>query len=424
MSPADLVTAQKTLNSMGATTGTTGSLVNGNLRVASQDGIGGNTGQRLPQPIGAPAAPAAPTASVAPAAGTAPPVPFDSPDALQRSLVRASDQFHQPPPISIPGGDPAARAWNRSQGTGRPETPDPGGVPATRSIFDEQPGLLNRPDVAAYIKRHGMDAAVAKAAELSGTNTPATSPGGGRALFDAQPDPRALAAAGTGNVIATPYGTASSTTASPGAVQSTAVVSDTGVTHPQVPQTTQDRWTQTHGPDWQKRIVNLYPNIGVAGTPENQAFVAAAKSGNNKLDAFDTASAANSTGVAARAGLAASGAASGGPVPQSPMFASGDPDPDGIIADYKARIAQRNTEQAAAARAALPPAALATPADAGSQPGSLGVHWAGGGRVAPNTPATGSAPAAQNPLALFAQNPEDAAYKKRLTTNPSNMPGQ
>lgn len=118
-----------------------------------------------------------------------------------------------PAPVSIPAGDPEARAF-----FGKPSTPEPGAAVA---------GALPLPPVAVPA-------------------TPA--------------NPATAAAAGTGATVATPYGTGSSHYVPKGTVEAPAVVSDTGV---------QRQPTET----WQQAILRKYPKVGIEGSPENLAFV-------------------------------------------------------------------------------------------------------------------------------------------------------
>jgi hypothetical protein len=73
------------------------------------------------------------------------------------------------------------------------------------------------------------------------------------------PNPAAVAAAGTGNVIQTPYGSGSSTMARPGQRATDAVVGPNGVSHL----------------TWQQQVVRDHPEIGQAGTSANRQFVEA-----------------------------------------------------------------------------------------------------------------------------------------------------
>ncbi len=89
-------------------------------------------------------------------------------------------------------------------------------------------------------------------------------------------------AAGTGAVVQTPYGTASSRVVPRGTPEEAAVLTDSGVS----------RAPSRASEPWDVALVRKYPAIGVAGSPENAAFVAkyrdytaqAAKNPNFKFD--------------------------------------------------------------------------------------------------------------------------------------------
>lgn len=121
--------------------------------------------------------PAAAPASRTPWAG----VPTHPDDRALLADTRARDAAARAPePVSIPGGDPTARAWNAARGTGHASTPEPG-MPA---VAPRDPGA---------------------------------------------PVPQLIAAAGTGQVVRSQYGTGSSTIHQAGMPESPAVVSNTGV---------------------------------------------------------------------------------------------------------------------------------------------------------------------------------------------------
>jgi hypothetical protein len=88
-------------------------------------------------------------------------------------------------------------------------------------------------------------------------------------------DAATKAAAGTGQVVQTPYGTASSRMVKAGTPENAAVVTDTGV--------------QREPRDWQRELVAKYPAIGVAGSPENKAFVERYKAMESKGGDFNPA---------------------------------------------------------------------------------------------------------------------------------------
>lgn len=76
-----------------------------------------------------------------------------------------------------------------------------------------------------------------------------------------------VAAAGTGNSVVTPFGTASSRTATQGEQLANATTSDTGVTRTAPPRQA----------NWQEQVMAQHPEIGKEGTPQNKAFVDAYK---------------------------------------------------------------------------------------------------------------------------------------------------
>lgn len=125
-------------------------------------------------------------AGIAPSQVALPANPADR--ALLMETRKRDAMDRQPEAISIPGGDPAARAWNTARGTGHASTPEPGAV-----------APVARPDAFS------------------------------------RPMPALAVAAGTGQQVQTPYGTGSSTMAKPGAIQTPAIVSNTGVVHPPSP---------------------------------------------------------------------------------------------------------------------------------------------------------------------------------------------
>lgn len=331
MSPVDLVKAQETLNKMGATSGTTGAVLNGNIRVG-QNGLGANTGTPLPRPAGS-ATPATPTLANPTADPTAPMMLGGTaqPDALQRSLVRTVDNAKLPPPVSIPTGDPEARAFN-----GRSSTPEPGPAPY-------------------------------------------------RPIFDAAPDPTAVAAAGTGKVIQTPYGTASSTVAKPGTL-APAVITDTGVFRNQAAFDAQNAPKTPAAP------------VATATEPPDPIMAPTTPAGVLQTTPSRTSLLTSKTPAVAAT-----------PTPSAPL--------EQPSADIVKLQNMRAADMATAAQKLAP---VQTPADLGVAPGTLSVF-----RSKPPTNNLAVVdPAAKNPLPMFATNPEDAEYKKRLITNPSNMPGQ
>lgn len=109
-----------------------------------------------------------------------------SPDemALRKETLARDAAARTTAPIPLPGGDPAARAWNTARGTGHASTPEPGAAVA--------------PPVRDSVN---------------------------------PVDPATLAVAGTGRVLRTPWGAASSTVAQHDSVPDPAIWSDTGVTH-------------------------------------------------------------------------------------------------------------------------------------------------------------------------------------------------
>lgn len=97
---------------------------------------------------------------------------------------------------------------------------------------------------------------------------------------------RVASAAGTGVPVATQYGTASSRTAAPGEKLATAApITDakgnvTGVGRSGPPPVQGPNIAGPAGaPNWQQQVVNAHPEIGVKGSPQNLAFVAAHKAG-------------------------------------------------------------------------------------------------------------------------------------------------
>jgi hypothetical protein len=84
---------------------------------------------------------------------------------------------------------------------------------------------------------------------------------------------RVAEVAGTGKTVETGYGTASSRNAPTGEKLAPAVTTNTGIVRNQpaaVPATP---------PNWQQQITAKYPQIGVEGSPENKAFIAAHNAG-------------------------------------------------------------------------------------------------------------------------------------------------
>lgn len=79
---------------------------------------------------------------------------------------------------------------------------------------------------------------------------------------------KVAAAAGTGQVVQTPYGTASSTSPARGTARTDAVTTDTGVQHLTPFQ----------------QVVRNHPQVGIAGTPENLAYVKAYKAAQDAPD--------------------------------------------------------------------------------------------------------------------------------------------
>lgn len=84
------------------------------------------------------------------------------------------------------------------------------------------------------------------------------------------------AARGTDQSVQTPYGPVSSRFLKTGTPETQATVTDTGVSRPAAD-------------PWQVALVKKYPNIGVAGTPENKAFVENYKQAEASGGSFDPA---------------------------------------------------------------------------------------------------------------------------------------
>lgn len=90
-------------------------------------------------------------------------------------------------------------------------------------------------------------------------------------------DAETKAAAGTATKVQTPYGPVSSRTVKTGVPEAEATVTDTGV-------------TREPAEPWDVQLVKKYPAIGVAGSPENNAFVENYKKASKSSgDAFDPA---------------------------------------------------------------------------------------------------------------------------------------
>lgn len=119
--------------------------------------------------------------------------------------------------------------------TGTP-LPRPVGAPQAASPLDRLPKIQLRGSTPAEIAKF-------KAADATSVS-----------------EATAREAAGTGKVVKNPYGTGSSTVVKAGTPEQPATVTDTGV-------------VRDKSDPWDVALVKKYPQIGIAGTPENKAFV-------------------------------------------------------------------------------------------------------------------------------------------------------
>lgn len=158
---------------------------------------------------------------------------------------------------------------------------------------------------------------------------------------------KVAAVAGTGDAAMTQYGTASSRMVPAGTPTTAAIVSNTGVIHPQ---SNVEKWNDVHGADWQQKLVAQYPQIGVLGSPENAAFVAAVKgaqTSNTPGNPFQIAQGAVGLATASRV-------ASGIPVNAGPA-------PSYVPPTNDQQIAQAATKAVAPVRKAVQATGITTP---------------------------------------------------------------
>lgn len=189
------------------------------------------------------------------------------------------------------------------------------------------------PEIHAGMSHADMEDANARIAPLAAAHLPFSGPIGGSARQGLSPEEASAAvaarkmsqpdqpgtvteaklqaAAGTGQTVQTPYGTGSSR-----------------------PGTWLDRVADAGGKDWQKQVVEKYPQIGVSGSPENAAFVSAIQQAHqtpnfdgekDPMKIADFVTSVNSTsptGLAAPKTIA-SAAAQGLPTPGMPATALG-----------------------------------------------------------------------------------------------------
>lgn len=155
---------------------------------------------------------------------------------------------------------------NQSGGASLAQSRDPNYArPAFTGFAPTSPGVGRRTGLALPAPAGGPLAGIPApgAPEMRGS-TPAEIR---RFETGAVPSNDIRAVAGTGQEVATPYGPISSRAVAAGTPQAPATVTDTGVTRPAAE-------------DWQQQIVRRFPQVGVAGTPENKAFVEAYKAQN------------------------------------------------------------------------------------------------------------------------------------------------